>query len=678
MRSRTVSYEYQKSYKESLRILKSIRRKREVALEKYDEYHSTLKDNTIKIFMHLTELYTFSMIKLDKTRSLLEELRSRNNYDHKNWLSEMRFDHHKEIKHIEHELNGIEDIASNVLYILDPIADLWNEYWERRGIKPEEPDQFYEWIIGKSSVNQLREFLERAYRYYDRVLESNIKNKRFLRKILKGSFSSEEKKMIKERIRIYEEGIEEKEILKEVVHHALRSIDGLTKLVKEVTGKRPKKVSDLFISKRVIDEYYSSLYRKTLRTLAKEHLQQVDHAEVRLPPEEAFGLLGIKVEDLSDYQRTLIEERRLTEDGLNEILQSIAEKKMSQYTPVDKIHLVTEGNEHFPPKIYLPKESKVSELLKYILKDDLNVFILLQYGFESIGDKLTEYTEPIRTGVFATWVYLRSKYPKSRLLLFSEMIEDLANNEYYEDNGNYYVIDVERLWDNIKRRYRKELADREKRRNYLKERLRVKMNLAASLVVYEKFTESDCGKDNEYLEELITGYQEMLLDNIYNVPETAGENIFNILERKKKRLYNGEKNGNDVDEYVTEDPINDRFKVDDDTREYLEKCKISHEVVEYVITYGVRRKEGDLATNDSYIPRELVYKNTKRALKRDGKDDLIPKIKETISFLVRKGILFEHKNGNTLSINYKDSPDEELVYLQERIKQYIYLIRNCR
>ncbi len=657
-------------YKGSLKILKRIKEDWESAKEEYEEYHNTLKNNTIEIFMQIRGLYALSLIKLDKTYSQLEFLELQNRT--KNTTDS--YGYQEEIEDVKYEIEMTEKIISNLIHILEPIESVWDK--EDQDNESGDPEFFYNWVVQDLTINQLKDFLTRAQHYYESLLEAHTKERRIMGKILKEQLlSMGDKELIEKHKEMYKKSIEEKTKLKEITIGALRSIDRLTKLVKTITGKKPKMVSDLFISKTQIDEYYSQLYRERLHELSQAHLGEIGREELRLPPEEAFNLLGIKVEDLSEYQRTLIEERRLTEDGLNEILQSIAEKKMSQYTPVDKIHLVTEGNEHFPPKIYLPKESKVSELLENILKDDLNVFILLQYGFESIGDKLTEYTEPIRTGVFATWVYLRSKYPKSRLLLFSEMIEDLANNEYYEDNGNYYVIDVERLWDNIKRRYRKELADREKRRNYLKERLRVKMNLAASLVVYEKFTESDCGKDDEYLEELITGYQEMLLDNIDNVPETAGENIFNILERKKKRLYNGEKNGNGVDEYVTEDPINDRFKVDDDTREYLEKCKISHEVVEYVITYGVRRKEGDLATNDSYIPRELVYKNTKRALKRDGKDDLVPKIKETINFLVRKGILFEHKNGNTLSINYKDSPDEELVYLQERIKQYIYLIR---
>ncbi len=660
-------------YKRSLKILKRIKEDWESAKEEYKESHNTLKNNTIEIFLQIRGLYALSMMKLDKTYSQLEFLELQNRT--KNTTDS--YGYQEEIEDVKYEIEMTEKIISNLIHILEPIEGIWDK--EDQDDESGDPEFFYNWVVQDLTINQLKDFLTRAQHYYESLLEAHTKERRIMGKILKEQLLSiGDKELIEKHKDMYKKSIEEKTKLKEITIDALRSIDRLTKLVKTITGKKPKMVSDLFISKTRIDEYYSQLYRERLHELSQAHLSEIEREELRLPPEEAFSLLGIKVEDVTTYQWSLIEERRLTEDGLNEILQSIAEKKMSQYTPVDKIHLVTEGNEHFPPKIYLPKESKVSELLEIILKDDLNVFFLLQYGFESIGDKLTEYTEPIRTGVFATWVYLRSKYPKSRLLLFSEMIEDLANNEYYEDNGNYYVIDVERLWDNIKRRYRKELADREKRRNYLKERLRVKMNLAASLVVYEKFTGSDCGKDDEYLEELIIGYQEMLLDNIDNVPETAGENIFNILERKKKRLYNGEKNGNGVDEYVTEDPINDRFKVDDDTREYLEKCKISHEVVEYVITYGVRRKGGDLATNDSYIPRELVYKNTKRALKRDGREDLIPKIKETINFLVRKGILFEHKNGNTLSINYKDSPDEELVYLQERIKQYIYLIRNHR
>ena len=54
-------------YKGSLKILKRIKEDWESAKEEYEEYHNTLKNNTIEIFMQIRGLYALSLIKLDKT-----------------------------------------------------------------------------------------------------------------------------------------------------------------------------------------------------------------------------------------------------------------------------------------------------------------------------------------------------------------------------------------------------------------------------------------------------------------------------------------------------------------------------------------------------------------------------------------------------------------------------------
>jgi len=385
--------------------------------------------------------------------------------------------------------------------------------------------------------------------------------------------------------------------------------------------------------------------------------------------DEICEMLEIDLHELEEDEKAKISSRTMTRNDFNNMMNRV----MIEHRP----HLIK-----FEPLSYVLDVEEVGEVVWNIKLNDydvkgavfnrkknVDIFMMLQF-----------IVEPCDNYTFGVAYFLRSRFHNMRLLMFGEIKEGL--DKYYEEfNVDNDIIDIGQFHGFLLKLYDKKITERLDTLNKLSSMLKLRFNILASLIVISMVGGDDLTAWVENLEygkikRMLEKYQSVVIDNIDVLPSSADE-VFKLIDKGIKRQINHMELGDDevIGDVLSYD--DETFEIDDETRIYLESVKVSPYTVMYVLWWGLRKKNNSWACQNDYIPKEHAVGNTIRKMRSVTHDFKVndKDVKDTIEFLINKGILLQHKNNATVGINLNGSNvDPNLRYLQEYLKRMMFKV----